>query len=429
MLGSILLIFLVSLAIGIPIAVSLILTVVLACLMNPGLPIDGIYIFKNLVLGLNNYAILAVPLFVMAGVVMSKGGISRRLFNFFAYFIGKMTGGLPSTTVATCLFYGAISGSGPATTAAVGMMSIPYLTDKGYDKSFAVALVAVAGGLGVIIPPSVPFIMYGTATNTVSIGGMFKAGVLPGVLIGASLMVYSYFRCKRGGEDKKKLVEAYNKMHEEGFWTVFKDSFLALLMPIIVLGGIYGGVMTPTEAAAVSVLYALIISMLVYKSISIKDLPMVLKDSVDSGVPIMLVVAAASIFTRCLTLLRIPQEVSAMLSSLFHSRFSFLLAMNVLLLFVGMIMDTTSAILIITPLLLPMAMTLGINPYHFGVVMVVNLAIGFVTPPVGVNLYVASSISGQNVMSIAKNAIPMILVFFLALLIITYVPAFSTLLL
>ncbi|MDO5111138.1 MAG: TRAP transporter large permease [Clostridia bacterium] len=429
MLGSILCTFLASLVIGIPIAVALILTVVIACLMNPALPIDGIFIFKNLVLGLNVYAILAVPLFVMAGVIMSRGGISKRLFNFFAYFIGKLTGGLPSTTVATCLFYGAISGSGPATTAAVGMMSVPYLTDKGYEKDFTVALVAVAGGLGVIIPPSVPFIMYGTATNTVSVGGMFIAGILPGLLIGACLMIYCYFRCKRTGEDKQKLTEAYNEMHKAGFLSVFKESFLALLMPVIILGGIYGGIMTPTEAAAVSVLYALILSMFVYKTISIKDIPSVLKESVESGVPINLVVAAASIFTRCLTLLQIPQEVTMILSGFFHTKVVFLLGMNLLLLFVGMIMDTTSAILILTPLLLPLAMSLGINPYHFGVIMVVNLAIGFVTPPVGVNLYVASSFSGLNVMTIARKAVPFMIVFFIALMIITFVPQISTLLL
>lgn len=432
MLASILIVFLVSLTIGIPIAIALILTVVVACLLNPALPIDGLFIFKNLVLGLNVYAILAVPLFVLAGVIMSRGGISRRLFNFFAYFIGKFTGGLPSTTVATCLFYGAISGSGPATTAAVGMMSVPYLTDKGYDKDFSVSLVAVAGGLGVIIPPSVPFIMYGTSTNTVSVGGMFKAGVLPGLLIGGFLMAYCYFRCRRTGEDKAVLVAAYNEMHTGGFVKSFlgilKESGPALLMPVIILGGIYGGVMTPTEAAAVSVLYALFLSMVVYKTITIKDIPSVLKESLESGVPMNLVVAAATVFTRCLTLLQIPQMVTVFLSGFLQTKFIFLLGMNLLLLFVGMIMDTTSAILILTPLLLPVAQGLGINTYHFGVIMVVNLAIGFVTPPVGVNLYVASGISGMSVMDIAKKALPFIAVFFLALIIITYVPAVSTLL-
>lgn len=429
MLGNILIVFFASLVVGVPIAVSLIFTVVIACLMNPTLPIDGMYIFKNLVLSLNVYAILAVPLFVMAGVIMSRGGISKRLFNFFAYFIGKATGGLPSTTVATCLFYGAISGSGPATTAAVGKMSVPYLTDKGYDKEFSVALVAVAGGLGVIIPPSVPFIMYATATTTVSVGGMFTAGILPGLFIGGCLMLYCYIHCKREGEDKQKLIEAYNEMHKAGFLDILKESALSLLMPVIILGGIYGGIMTPTEAAAVSVLYALILSMFIYKTISIKDFPSILKESVDSGVPINLVVAAASIFTRCITLLQIPQEVTSILSGFFSTKVLFLLGMNLLLLFVGMIMDTTSAILILTPLLLPLAMNLGINPYHFGIIMVVNLAIGFVTPPVGVNLYVASSISGLNVMTIAKKAMPFMAVFFVALLIITFVPQISTVLL
>lgn len=241
-------------------------------------------------------------------------------------------------------------------------------------------------------------------------------------------MLYCYFYCKRKGEDKEKLEAAYNEMHEAGFMSILKESALSLLMPVIILGGIYGGIMTPTEAAAVSVLYALILSMFIYKTITIKDFPDILKESVDSGVPINLVVAAASIFTRCITLLQIPQEVTAILSSFFTTKVLFILGMNLLLLFVGMIMDTTSAILILTPLLLPLAMNLGINPYHFGIIMVINLAIGFVTPPVGVNLYVASSISGLSVMSIAKKAIPFMAVFFFALLVISFVPQISLLL-
>lgn len=428
MLGYILIVFLILLAIGAPIAISLVFTTLSASVMNPALPIDGVYIYRNLVMGLNSYSILAVPLFVLSGIIMARGGISKRLFNFFAYFIGKITGGLPASTVVTCLFYGAISGSGPATTAAVGSMAVPYLEENGYKKDWSVALVAVAGGLGVIIPPSVPFIMYGQATNEVSVGGMFKAGILPGILIGLFLILYSWFYCKRHGEDKALLQKGYDEMHKDGFWKIFKDSFWALLTPVLILGGIYGGVVTPTEAAAFSVFYSLFVSIFIYKSLKLKDLPAVLKEAIDGGIAMSLVIAAATVFSRCLTLLQIPQELTAVLSSVFTNRVTFLLGMNVLLLFVGMILDTTSAILILTPLLLPLAMSYGISPYHFGIVMVVNLAIGFVTPPVGVNLYVASGISGLDIVYIARKAIPFILVFAVALLVITFVPQISTLL-
>ena len=372
MLSFILIIFLLLLAIGAPIAISLVFTTLAACVTNPMLPIDGVYIYKNLVTALNSYAILAVPLFVFSGIIMARGGISKRLFNFFAYFIGKITAGLPAASVVTCLFYGAISGSGPATTAAVGSMAVPYLEENGYAKDWSVALIAVAGGLGVIIPPSVPFIMYGQATTEVSVGGMFKAGILPGLLIGLFLILYCWFYCKKHGEDKELLKKGYDEMHSKGFFTVFKDSFWALLTPVLILGGIYGGIVTPTEAAAVSVVYSLIVSMFIYRSVKLKDLPGIIKEAIDGGIAMSLVIAAATVFSRCLTLLQIPQELATVLSAVFTNKYTFLIGMNILFLFVGMILDTTSAILILTPLLLPMAMSFGVSAYHFGIIMVVD---------------------------------------------------------
>ncbi len=428
MLGFVLAVFLGLLVIGTPIGISLVFTSVISAVVNPTLPLDGAYVFKNLVMSLNSYAIVAVPLFILSGIIMSKGGISKRLFNFFAFFIGKLPGGLPSASVVTCLFYGAISGSGPATTASVGSMAVPYLTESGYDRKWSISLVAVAGSLGVIIPPSIPFIMYGTATTSVSVTGMFTAGILPGLLIGLMLIIYCVFYCKKHGEDRESLEQSYNKLHEMGFVGVFKDSFWALLTPILILGGIYGGIVTPTEAAAVSVFYSLIISLFVYKSITLKDIPEILKSAVDGGVAMSLVIAAATVFSRCLALLQIPQEITIALSTVLQNRVTFLIGMNILLLFVGMILDSTSAILILTPLLLPMAMSFGVDPYHFGIIMVVNLAIGFVTPPVGVNLYVASSMFSVSVTDVAKRAVPFIIMFLLSLLIITFVPAISTIL-
>lgn len=425
MLAFLLITFIVQLVIGVPIAISLVFTTVAACVAVPVLPIDSVYIYKNLVGGLNSYAILAVPLFVLAGMIMSRGGISKRLFNFFAYFVGKLTAGLPAASVITCLFYGAISGSGPATTAAVGSMAVPYLTDNGYKKDFSVALIAVAGGLGVIIPPSVPFIMYGQATSEVSVGGMFTAWIVPGLLIGAFLIFYCWIYCKRHGEDKALLAKGYEELHKKSFFGIFKESFWALLTPVLILGGIYGGIVTPTEAAAISVLYSLIVSLFIYKTITLKDIPGLIKEAIDGGVSISLVVAAATVFSRCLTLLQIPHEIGVIFSGIFTTRVTFLLGMNILLLFIGMILDTTSAILILTPLLLPLAESFGISPYHFGIIMVVNLAIGFVTPSVGANLYVASGISGLDIIYIAKKAVPFIVTFIIALLLITFVPQIS----
>ena len=231
--------------------------------------------------------------------------------------------------------------------------------------------------------------------------------------------------CKRHGEDKELLAKGYAALHEKSFFQVFKDSFWALLTPVLILGGIYGGILTPTEAAAASVLYSLIISLFVYKSITIKDFPGLLKEAIDGGVAISLVVAAATVFSRCLTLLQIPHEIGVIFGQIFTTKVAFLLGMNVLLLFIGMILDTTSAILILTPLLLPIAESFGISPYHFGIIMVVNLAVGFVTPPVGANLYVASGISGMDIVFIAKKALPFIITFLFALLLITFIPQIS----
>lgn len=425
MMVSILIVFLAVLVIGVPIGISLLFTTVSSCIMNPMLPIDSTFIYKNMVAGMNSYVILAVPLFILAGMIMARGGISRKLFNFFAFFVGRITAGLPAASIITCLFYGAISGSGPATTAAVGSMTIPYLEERGYKKDFCVALVATAGALGVIIPPSVPFIMYSTATTEVSVGGMFKAGIVPGLLIGVFLIAYSYYYCKRHGEDKELLKRGYEALHNQGFWIVFKDSFWALLTPILILGGIYGGIVTPTEAAAVSVAYSLFVSIYIYKTMTWKDLPSIIKEAIDGGIAMELVIASAMIFSRALTLLQIPQAVGIAFGQVFHGKVEFLLGMNIMLLFIGMILDTTSSILILTPILLPIAMGFGVNPYHFGIIMVVNLAIGFVTPPVGANLYVASGISGLDVVYIARKAMPFIIVFLAALLLITFVPNIS----
>ena len=386
---------------------------------------SGQFVIRSMLGGIDSFPLLAVPMFVLSGILMARGGISKKLFDVFAYFLGKMTAGMPCAVIVTCLFYGAISGSAPATVAAVGSMTIPILTNLGYDKDFSTAVVAVAGGLGVIIPPSIPFIMYGMASGE-SVSDLFISGIIPGIMIGALLMLYAMYYCKKNGEDKEKIAEVVNELHEKGFLSVLKESFWAILSPVIILGCIYSGIASPTEAAVISVFYALFVSMVIYHSIKWKDLWGILVEAVRTYAPILFILAASVAFSRVLTLMQVPQSVSAWILTHFTNKVILLLVINVFLLIVGMVMDTTPAILILTPILLPIVTAIGMNPIHFGIMMVVNLAIGFVTPPIGVNLFVASSLTDIPVMRIAKKAMPMIVYFLIALLVITFVPAIST---
>lgn len=417
-------IFVAGLIIAIPVSITLGITAVLPSAFDPSFTVGAKYLIRAMFSGLDSFPLLAVPMFVLSGIIMAKGGISRKLFDIFAYFLGNLTAGMPCAVIVTCLFYGAISGSAPATVAAVGSMTIPILTGLGYDLTFTTAIVAVAGGLGVIIPPSIPFIMYGMASGA-SVSDLFLAGIIPGLMIGGLLMLYAIFYCRRNGEDKEKIRSEVQKLHDKGLFKVVKESFFALLSPIIILGCIYSGIASPTEAAVISVFYALFVSLVVYRSIRIRDIWSILQEAIRTFTPILFILATSTAFSRVLTLMQVPQTVSEFISSNFHSPVLILLIINLFLLIVGMVMDTTPAILILTPILLPIVTNLGMDPVQFGVIMVVNLAIGFVTPPIGVNLFVASSLADVPVMTIAKKAMPMIVYFLAALLLITFIPAIS----
>ncbi len=426
-LGVLFLIFAILIVVGIPIGMVLTIAGLLPDLVGNFI-VDAPALVKAMINGVDSFPILAVPMFILSGNIMAKGKISEKLFNFFAYFIGNLTAGLPIATIVTCLFYGAISGSGPATTAAVGAMTIPILVDKGYNKTFCTSLVAVAGGLGVIIPPSIPFIFYGQSSGE-SVGKLFIAGVIPGLLIGACLMIYSWFYYKKNGEDREKLNTYVKELREEGIIKLFLSSFWALLSPVIILGSIYSGIASPTEAAVISVFYALIVSAFIYKTVDFKILFNILLDSAKTYSTILFIIAAAIGFSRVLTYYDAPTILTNIVTGAVSSKIGFLILVNLLLLFVGMIMDTTPAILILTSILLPIAKAFNIDPIHFGVMMVVNLAVGFVTPPLGVNLFVASSISGEKIEDIIKGAVPFILSFLVALVLITVIPAISLVLL
>lgn len=418
-------IFVVCLVIAIPVSITLGIASVLPGAFDSSFTATGQFIVRSMLGGIDSFPLLAVPMFVLSGIVMAKGGISRKLFDVFAYFLGKLTAGMPCAVIVTCLFYGAISGSAPATVAAVGSMTIPILTKLGYDKKFSTAVVAVAGGLGVIIPPSIPFIMYGMASGE-SVSDLFISGIIPGLLIGVLLMVYTVFYCRKHGEDKEKIHAVVDELHGKGLWAVLRESFFALLSPVIILGCIYSGVASPTEAAVISVFYAAAVSLFIYKTIKLKDIWGILVETVRTYAPILFILAASVAFSRVLTLMQVPQTVSEWILTHFSNKIMILLVINVFLLIVGMVMDTTPAILILTPILLPIVTAIGMNPIHFGIMMVVNLAIGFVTPPIGVNLFVASSLTGIPVVELAKKAMPMIVYFLAALLAITFIPAIST---
>ena len=417
-------IFLVAIILSIPIGVSMILgSVAPIFLMARGGVIPQI--IDNTLSGANSTPILAVPLFILGGVIMAEGGISKKLFNFFSYFVGRITGGVPCAVVLTCLFYGAISGSGPATTAAVGAMCVPFMVDLGYDKTWAAGLIAVAGGLGVIIPPSIPFVLYSLATD-VSTGKLFLGGVIPGILIGVFLMIYAIFYCATKGEDKAKIRDRLNEISSKGFWALFKDSFWALMCPIIILGGIYSGFFTPTEAAVVSVFYAIIVCLFIERTIKFSALPAFLISSVKTYGGLAFVLAFATAFGRVLSLTHATAAVQEFIITNFHSSFSVLTICTIIFLILGMIMDTGPAIIILAPVLLPAVKALGVNDVHFGVVLVCCLSIGLATPPFGLDLFVAGNISQDQPMSVAKKAVPFIIAFLLALALIVYVPEIST---
>jgi C4-dicarboxylate transporter DctM subunit len=407
----------VSLILTIPVGFSLAVASLASILYTKQLTFG--FIAQNMVTAADSFPIMAIPFFVFAGELMGGGGISKRLLDVANVFFGKISGGLAIVTVVVCMFFAAISGSGPATVAAVGGMVVPTMLQKGYDRKFVLALIAAAGSIGVIIPPSIPMVVYSVTTNS-SVSKLFMAGFIPGIVIGLGLIAYCYLFAKKNGY-KGDETKYTGKEIAHIVW----DAKWALIAPVIILGGIYGGIFTPTEAAAVSVIYSMIVGIFIYKEIDLKGLLDITKNACETTAAILIVIGCAAAFSKVLTLGRIPIAVANGLTALTENKFLILLLINVVLLIVGCFMETLCAIMILAPIFLPVIKELGVNVTHFGIIMVVNLAIGFITPPLGVNLFVASRVGEAPLDEVIKGIIPFLILMIGILLVLTFIPSIS----
>jgi len=410
---------LVLLAMNVPIAICLGLASMIVMMFLDGTPPLSL-MARSVVTGADSFPLIAVPLFVLAGDLMQRGGMSRRLVAFAYALVGHIKAGLAYVNVLACIFFAAISGSSPATVAAIGSNLIPEMQKVGYPRRFSSALTASAGMIGVMIPPSIPFIIYGVTAET-SIGELFMAGVVPGLLFGLTFMVLSRLLLRRNAQ----LMTTGETFSPGNVWKTFRESVWALIVPIIILGGIYGGIFTPTEAGAVAVVYALFVGLFVYRDIRFRELPSILAGSALTSGTILVLVIMATTFGRLITLERIPVMLAEWLTTVSDSPIIILLLINLFLLLVGMFMETISSIIILTPILLPVALAVGVDPILFGVILTVNLAIGFCTPPLGVNLFVASGISEVSIERITQAILPFFAAMIVLLLIVTFVPAVS----
>tara|TARA_R110002020_G_scaffold14683_2_gene52129 strand:- start:483 stop:1757 length:1275 start_codon:yes stop_codon:yes gene_type:complete len=381
-----------------------------------GAPVNPSQVIRTIVTALDSFPLLAVPLFMVAGDIMTAGGLARRLFNFADALLGRLNGGLAISTVAACMLFGAISGSSPATVAAIGAMAIPLLTANGYGKRFSTVLVVTSGTLGVIVPPSIPMIIYGMAAN-VSVSELFLAGIGPALVIGGLLMAYAFWYGTR------HKAEIRTSAGDVPFLQAIRSSFWALLAPVVVLGGIYSGVFTPTEAAAIAVAYSAFVSLFVFRELTFPDLIRVVGRTALTIAPILIITGTGAALGRVLNLLGVPAMLGDFISTIVHEPLMLLLLVNAILLLVGMVMETLAAIIVLTPILLPVMLLYGVDPVHFGIIMTVNLAIGFVTPPVGANIFIATQLTKLGLVEICKGLpIPLTLLI-VGLAIVTYVPA------
>lgn len=416
MLANLFIFFLVFLIIGVPIAIVLGLAAVVSMFISGNYPLS--FASMTVVQSLDSFSYLAIPFFILSGALMESGGISKRLINFCSSLVGSIPGGLAVVAIISATFFGAISGSGPATVAAIGGIMVPYMIKEGYGKGFTAAVVAAAGCIGLFIPPSIALITYGVAAGE-SIAELFTGGIAPGILTALGLIAVSiYVSKKRGYASSEKFSIARVK-------SSLKDAIWPLLMPVVILGGIYSGVFTPTESAAVACLYALIVGFFITRELKVKNLYTILKESAVTTSTIMIIIAIAGLFGRLLTLERLPFVLVEWIQQSNMGPFAFLLLINIVMLILGTFMELNATILILTPVLLPIAKAMGIDLVHLGVIIVVNMTFGLLTPPLGVHLFIGSGMAGIKLEDVAKEILPFLLVAIIVILITTYLPSVS----
>ncbi|WP_245008336.1 TRAP transporter large permease [Paracoccus marcusii] len=404
------------LIVGVPVTFALGLAATVTIWQGDIMPL--LIVPQEMIRSINSFPLLAIPFFILAGNLMQAGGISRRLVDFSKTLVGSTTGGLAMVAIVTSAFFAAISGSGAATTAAVGAILIPAMVAHGYSASYAAANQAAAGALGIIIPPSIPLILYAISANQ-SVGDMFLAGFLPGFVVVISLLIYAWIHARNLQTLPEEPASAA-KILKAG-----RSAILALLMPTLILGGIYGGVVTPTEAAVVAVVYSVVVGGLIYRELPIRQIPAILRDSAVTSAVILSIIATAGLYGRIILSLQVPTVISDFVVGAIQSPWLFIILVNILLLFVGMFLEAAAAILIFTPILLPIALTFGFHPVHFGAIMIVNLAMGMFTPPVGLNLFIASHIAKTSIPRISRAVVPFVVILLIDLLIISFIPWLS----
>jgi C4-dicarboxylate transporter DctM subunit len=409
-------VFFVYLVLGMPLAICLGLSVITTFWYHEALPLMAVA--QKLYNGLDHFALMAIPFFILASNIMSSGGVSKRLIEVCNAFVGHYRGGLAVASIVSCMFFAAISGSSPSTVVAIGTIMIPAMIASGYGDKYSVGLLGSAGSLGILIPPSIPMIVYGVATEQ-SVGKLFMAGVGPGIFMGSLFIITAVIYARIKGFKGGTVVPWKDRI------VLLWKALPGLFMPFLILGGIYGGIFTPTEAAAVAVFYALFVGLFVYKDLKIRDIPQVFVRSAVMMAMILFIITNAMLFAFILTTEGIPSAIAEFIISHAVTPWLFLLFVNILLYFVGDFMEPSAAILILAPLFLPIVLKLNIDPIHFGIIMTVNMEIGMITPPVGLNLFVASGISGLSLWDVFKGAAPFMVIMLGALLIITYIPTIS----
>ncbi|MDL2272730.1 TRAP transporter large permease [Desulfovibrio sp. OttesenSCG-928-I05] len=415
--GVMMLAFVASIFFGFPIAICIGFGI-MAALIRDGIPLE--FIAQMCFAGLDNYTYLAIPMFILTGFLMETGGLSRRLVNFASSLVGNMAGGLGIVTVIACMFFAAISGSSPATVAAIGSMMIPSMVRKGYSPEFAGAIAASSGSLGILIPPSIPMIIF-AVTAEVSIGEIFTAGFIPGLLVGTGLMATVYVMAKRRGYRGEG--NAFSVQH---MLSTLKDAIWALLTPVIILGGIYSGFFTPTEAAVVAVVYALVVGLFIHRELRISDLPRIFVNSAVTTGTVIIILGFATAFARYITIQQIPQMIGKAILAYTSDPTLILCIFVMLIFFTGMFIETAAQILIYTPLFLPILVSLGVSPIHFGIILVIGTELGLLTPPVGVNLFVAQGITGTSIGKLTRNVLPFLFSMLFCQFLLVFIPKLVT---